>query len=78
MTTITPPGGCPQCGSTLYNLQYKLQHLPGCSHTTEPTLGTWQFTRDELDLLDLKPGDWLGPGIVGEPVNDAVDTPPKT
>jgi hypothetical protein len=35
----------------------------------------WNFTADEQDLLGLKPGDRLGPGIVGEPVersNDAV------
>jgi hypothetical protein len=30
--------------------------------------GVWNFTADELDILGLKPGDTLGPGIVGDPL----------
>lgn len=35
------------------------------------TTGTWRLTADELDLLGLKPGDQLGPGVVGPPISSA-------
>ncbi|MBO0676839.1 hypothetical protein JRC04_05125 [Mycolicibacterium sp. S2-37] len=45
---------------------------------TEVPEAVWNFTAEELELLDLKPGDRFGRGIVGEPVplvdHDAVLT----
>lgn len=39
-----------------------------------PGGGEWRFTAEEQDLLGLKPGDRLGTGIVGQPVEP---TPPQ-
>lgn len=33
-------------------------------------MGEWQFTGDELDLLGLRPGEVLGPGVVGLATDD--------
>jgi hypothetical protein len=33
-------------------------------------LGTWQFSANEMDLLGLRTGDVLGPGVVGFATDD--------